>query len=742
MKEMDPIQMNEKAIDFRPSIPALQILFFILVLAALILGLTIITMGVRTIADLSNFMNNFAEIVISLLKILSALLILILIVLFSYWLLREDSTDVQPFEIGICGSEYRGRPVSDLLISELQRICRIYEMKIDPILPQLSIQPTKAEFKNRELLLFPFIPKSESPSYHVGSVNVSSGPIAISMGQLFLALKYYLGHPGNTIAGSLQRYGSKVVLVAWMGPKKNLSWMVERETEDIPALIRDLAYNIAKYISKNRIAAKTWQGFKYITESRYLYCVYVLAGEDKYLEESKDNCLEALRFEKDNEDLIEFIYNISIVYHNKMDYKKAEFLFEKIGSLELKTDSAKTWFINAASLHYLGRYENARLSYQKAIEIKLDYAEPWYGLGRLLSYYQNDYCKAIQAYEKALLSKSDFIEAYIAKGDAMMALRRYDKASEAYGMAKERNPDYPRIWYYQARALDKYGAYLSDEYRIDESRSAYKEAIKFYNQALTRDREILNYLAAKSSVLNRLEEYDESIITCDEAIKLDPDYPEAWDSKSVALYKSGKKEDAYKSFCRAGLSYKNRGQYSKAVQAYDKAIQINPNIIDAYIGKGNLLSAQYRYINAKEAYDEAIKIAPDCAQCWCYGGRALSNEGDHLRIISQFVEANKMFEEAIKYYDNAIKHMPKSAHFLAAKSYALNRLSKYEDSIDACDKAIEIDPDYPQAWDNKSFALNKSGREDNASDAFYKAGLAHKKRGEHVIAIHWSSVKT
>jgi len=67
----------------------------------------------------------------------------------------------------------------------------------------------------------------------------------------------------------VQGYGSKINLVAWMGPERTHAWQVEGNDENIPDLIKDAAFIIAKDISEEKIQAKTWQAFKFFTEASF-----------------------------------------------------------------------------------------------------------------------------------------------------------------------------------------------------------------------------------------------------------------------------------------------------------------------------------------------------------------------------------------------------------------------------------------------------------------------------------------
>jgi tetratricopeptide (TPR) repeat protein len=57
-----------------------------------------------------------------------------------------------------------------------------------------------------------------------------------------------------------------------------------------------------------------------------------------------------------------------------------------------------------------------------------------------------------------------------------------------------------------------------------------------------------------------------------------------------------------------------QGKYDEAISAYDKAIEINPQYVDAWNNKGLALDGQGKYDESIQAYGKAIEINPRMAQ--------------------------------------------------------------------------------------------------------------------------------
>ena len=58
------------------------------------------------------------------------------------------------------------------------------------------------------------------------------------------------------------------------------------------------------------------------------------------------------------------------------------------------------------------------------------------------------------------------------------------------------------------------------------------------------------------------------------------------------------------------------GEFAAAIDAYNKALSINPNYTDAYYNLGNVLQDQGKLNQAIEAFNEALSIKPDYAEIY------------------------------------------------------------------------------------------------------------------------------
>jgi tetratricopeptide (TPR) repeat protein len=216
-------------------------------------------------------------------------------------------------------------------------------------------------------------------------------------------------------------------------------------------------------------------------------------------------------------------------------------------------------------------------------------------------------------------------------------------------------------------------------------------------------------------------QYEEAIQAYDKAIEEDPDSSEAYNNKCSALHEIGK--------------------YEESIQACDKAIELNPNFNESYNWKGSSLKLIGHYEEALGAFNQSIKLNSKSSSSYNEKGLVLFQMGKYEEAIAAFdgfikinskdstVYFNKAraldemgkYKEAVESYDKAIKLDSKSNDFYSAKAYALFNLQQYEEALYAYDKAIELDNTSSLLYQNKARILEYLDRDDEAREAYEMA---------------------
>ena len=198
----------------------------------------------------------------------------------------------------------------------------------------------------------------------------------------------------------------------------------------------------------------------------------------------------------------------------------------------------------------------------------------------------------------------------------------------------------------------------------------------------------------RGTALGQVGKYQKAIECFDKAIEINPNYINALNSKGTALH--------------------YLDDYQKAIECYDKAIEINPEDADAWCAKGLSLTCLKNYQKAiEECFDKAIEINPEDADVWYSKGTALTYLTKYL--------------EAIECYDKALDINPDHASAWYGKGTAFRKITKYLEAIECYDKALDINPENAIAWYSKGLALDSLYEHKKAEEYFNKAkelGLA------------------
>lgn len=191
----------------------------------------------------------------------------------------------------------------------------------------------------------------------------------------------------------------------------------------------------------------------------------------------------------------------------------------------------------------------------------------------------------------------------------------------------------------------------------------------------------------RGKTLASLKRYQQAIGAYQRAIELKPDYVEAWKNKGDVLY--------------------NMKKYQEALDAYDKAIQIKPDYVEAWNGRGIVLKESQQYEEAIASFEEALKIDSSNVLAW-------KEKGDALMGLPKY-------EAAITAYERALEYQPDYWEAWYNRGWALHNLQRYEEAIKSYEKALEFNTDFPQAWYNRGNSLLKINRQQEAIESYEQA---------------------
>src|SRR5690349_14674666 len=127
-----------------------------------------------------------------------------------------------------------------------------------------------------------------------------------------------------------------------------------------------------------------------------------------------------------------------------------------------------------------------------------------------------------------------------------------------------------------------------------------------------------------------------------------------------------------------GIVFGKLGNYTRAIQYFDKALAIDPNDKVALAGKGLALDGMRNYTRAIQYFDKALSLDPNNKVVLAGKGIAFNSLGNYT--------------QAILLFDKALAIDPNDVDALKNKANTLNNLGNYTQAIQYVDKALAIDP--------------------------------------------------
>ena len=255
---------------------------------------------------------------------------------------------------------------------------------------------------------------------------------------------------------------------------------------------------------------------------------------------------------------------------------------------------------------------------------------------------------------------------------------------------------------------------LYNQGQFKEVLSKIKPLISVFSKAIT----LFNLQGAANAAL---QNYEKAIDSYKQAIKIKPDYAEAYNNMGNALNDKGELDAAIDSYKQAlkikpdfaeayynmGNSLRDNGDLDTAIDSYNKVLTIKPDHAEAYYNMGNALKEKSDLDAAIDSYKQAIKIKPDFAEVYYNMGIALNDKGD--------------LDAATGSYRQAIKVKPDYAEAYINMGVSLTDQGKLDTAITSYKQAIKIKPDFAEAYYKMGNALKEKGDLEAAIDSYKQA---------------------
>jgi protein O-mannosyl-transferase len=173
----------------------------------------------------------------------------------------------------------------------------------------------------------------------------------------------------------------------------------------------------------------------------------------------------------------------------------------------------------------------------------------------------------------------------------------------------------------------------------------------------------------------------------EQAVRLRPDFPEAYND--------------------LGTNFGEEGRYEEAIAQFEQALRIRPVFAEAHYNLGNALINLHQPADALAHYKLALQFKPDYPDAQHNMGVALAQVG--------------RLPEAIGWFEEFVRSNPNDAPGRHDLGLALLQAGQYPEAIQQLEQALRIDPNYAEVHYDLGIALEQSGRSAEAIEHYQQA---------------------
>ncbi len=370
---------------------------------------------------------------------------------------------------------------------------------------------------------------------------------------------------------------------------------------------------------------------------------------------------------------------------------------------EINSNCYQVWFTRGHVLRHLKSYDEAVVSYEKAILIRPNEPNAWskYRIA-LLKFLESGYDQAvITSLDRTFNLQSNCHEAWYVRGCILHQLGRYEEAIESYENLLAFQEDEQNYW-------NKYNSELLSLLDL----GCYEIVISSLKKTCDINPDFYEVFFTHGDSLTQQKRYEEAVFSYEKAIEFKPNDSKSWETYSLklfALFKLGcykpilasleksltTRPDLYNIWINCGDTLYKLKRYQEAIDSYNKALISQKNNDEIWYKYGNALLGLGRYKKAIDSYNKALKIKPDNEE-------ALYKRGNALLQINQYKKALDSYETSLA--------LTNYQHPYAwnGKGNALRSLGNYEEAIIAYDRALELRGNqYWRVWKNRGWAVQK-----------------------------------
>jgi tetratricopeptide (TPR) repeat protein len=382
-----------------------------------------------------------------------------------------------------------------------------------------------------------------------------------------------------------------------------------------------------------------------------------------------------------------------------------------------------------------GRLTEVALGYQRMLEQNPCQADALVGIS-LVAIASRQYEAAVKMATAAIHAAPEMTPAWIALGQAQMAVGRGLEAEQAYSQA------------IRLDGMDALARMGLGELKIATGRP--QEAIHEYERALQRQPILVPALVGLGNALAILGRNAEALERYEQALALRPRLSEAEFAAGFVLARLGRPKEAEARYRRAlvirpdfaaawmnlGSLLREQGSEAYAEAALDRAVELRPDLVSGWVNLAILERERRRPERAEAHLRKAFSLNPeqvetqvawcqfraaekDLAGAWQWLRWALARDPEHSEAVNMqgiLLHTERCFGEAVEVFTRA--------EVLGNRSAASNRgnslldMGRMEEAMEAHQLAVERDPSHPGALYNLALTQLRLGKWESGWPAY------------------------
>lgn len=246
-------------------------------------------------------------------------------------------------------------------------------------------------------------------------------------------------------------------------------------------------------------------------------------------------------------------------------------------------------------------------------------------------------------------------------------------------------------------------------------------ALVLLEQAVAADAAEARYQFVLGQARQALRLWDTAIDAYESALKLQPDFLDAWNNLGICRQRRGQFAQAATAYRQAlllesrnagllanlGTVLREMGELTEAVELLRAAVDLEPAVVSHSVNLGIAYWNQGNFAEAERTLNETLARAPDDADAAFNLGNALHGLGRQ--------------REAIDRYRQALRIRPNYADALINLGNVHAELGEFAPGMQAYDAALRVQPDSVVALNNAACLMRTLGHIDDAETALCRA---------------------